>query len=69
VFENNLMEEDESELLDFEAINESSYAEARSVSFFEARLFLRGVYEKEGEESKEESSSTSGRSDELDILG
>merc|ERR1712224_1086998 len=57
VFENNLMEEDESELLDFDVIDESMYAEAISVSFFEARLFLRGVYEKEEAE------------DELDLLG
>jgi len=47
VFEYNLMEEDESKLLDFEVIDESLYEEARSVSFFEARLFLKSVYESE----------------------
>lgn len=48
VFECNLMEEDESKLLDPETIDESLYAEAQSVSFFEVRLFLNGVYEQGG---------------------
>lgn len=50
VFENNLMEEDDSELLDLDKIDESLYAEAQTVSFFEARLFLKGVYESSREE-------------------
>lgn len=48
VFEENLMAEDESELLDpesYDTINELKYAEAQSVSFFEVRLFLKGAYE------------------------
>ena len=44
-FENNLIEEDPSKLLDPRTIVEAEYAEAQSVSFFEARLFLRGTYE------------------------
>jgi len=48
VFECNLMEEDVSKLLDPEVIDESLYAEAQSVSFFEVRLFLNGVYEQDG---------------------
>lgn len=50
VFEHNLMEEDESKLLDPENIEETLYAEAQTVSFFEARLFLKGVYESSREE-------------------
>jgi len=50
VFECNLMEEDPLALLDPEAINEDDFAEAQSVSFFEARLFLKGVYESTNEE-------------------
>lgn len=44
-FENNLIEEDPSELLDPKVIKEEDFAEALSVSFFEARLFLKGTYE------------------------
>ena len=44
-FENNLIEEDPAKLLDPAVINEDEYAEAQSVAFFEARLFLRGTYE------------------------
>ena len=44
-FENNLIEEDPSKLLDPRVINEAEFAEAQSVSFFEARLFLRHTYE------------------------
>ena len=44
-FENNLIEEDASKLLDPRSIKEDEYAEAQSVSFFEARLFLRHTYE------------------------
>jgi len=50
VFECNLMEEDPSALLDPNKIDEADFAEAQSVSFFEARLFLRGVYESTKEE-------------------
>ena len=45
VFENNIIEEDASKLLDPYTIDESDFAEASSVSFFEARLFLKGTYE------------------------
>ena len=45
VYEVNLIEEDPSEWLDPEAIDESKFEEAQSVAFFEARLFLNGVYE------------------------
>ncbi|KAK3277525.1 hypothetical protein CYMTET_14476 [Cymbomonas tetramitiformis] len=45
VFENNLMVEDPSELLDPHKISEEEFAEAQSVSFFEARLFLKGTFE------------------------
>ena len=44
-FENNLIEEDASKLLDPRSIKDDEYAEAQSVSFFEARLFLRHTYE------------------------
>ena len=44
-FENNLIEEDASKLIDPRVINEAEFAEAQSVSFFEARLFLRHTYE------------------------
>ena len=44
-FENNLIEEDPTKLIDPRAIDEAEYAEAQSVSFFEARLFLRGTFE------------------------
>lgn len=45
VFENNLMEEDETKLLDPLKISEDDFRTALSVSFFEARLFLRGTFE------------------------
>eukprot|EP00931_Biecheleriopsis_adriatica_P043593 TRINITY_DN24918_c0_g1_i2.p1 TRINITY_DN24918_c0_g1~~TRINITY_DN24918_c0_g1_i2.p1 ORF type:complete len:406 (-),score=85.76 TRINITY_DN24918_c0_g1_i2:73-1236(-) len=45
VFENNLMAEEASDLLDYHHIDEEIYLEAQSVSFFEARLFLRLAYE------------------------
>jgi len=45
VFENNIIEEDPSKLLDPLAVDEAEFAEAMSVSFFEARLFLKGTYE------------------------
>jgi len=45
VFENNIIEEDPAKLLDPRVIKESEFAEAQSVSFFEARLFLKGTYE------------------------
>ena len=45
VFENNIIEEDPSKLLDPRVIDEADFAEAQSVSFFEARLFLKGTYE------------------------
>ena len=45
VFENNLIEEDAAKLLDPRTIVEADFAEAQSVSFFEARLFLKGTYE------------------------
>ena len=45
VFENNIIEEDPSKLLDPYTIDEGDFAEASSVSFFEARLFLKGTYE------------------------
>lgn len=48
-YENNLMEE-ETGLLDPETIDGSMYAEAQSVAFFEARLFLKGAYESSREE-------------------
>ena len=44
-FENNLIEEDASKLIDPRVIDEAEYAEAQSVSFFEARLFLKGTFE------------------------
>lgn len=45
VFENNLVEEDASALLDPFTIVEDLMPEAMAVSFFEARLFLRGTFE------------------------
>lgn len=45
VFENNLMEEDTSHHFDPYTIDEKSYPEATSVSFFECRLFLKGTFE------------------------
>ena len=45
VFENNLMEEDPSALLDPYTIDESLFPEALSVAFFESRLFLKGTFE------------------------
>ena len=45
VFENNIIEEDPAELKDPRTIDEAEFAEAQSVSFFEARLFLKGTYE------------------------
>ena len=45
VFENNIIEEDPSKLKDPRVIDEAEFAEAQSVSFFEARLFLKGTYE------------------------
>ena len=46
VFENNLMEIDHpANLLDQHTINKTVLPEATSVSFFEARLFLNGVFE------------------------
>ena len=45
VYEVNLIEEDPSEWLDPEKIDKSKFEEAQSVAFFEARLFLNGVYE------------------------
>lgn len=44
-FENNLIEEDPAKLIDPRVIDEADYAEAQSVSFFEARLFLKGTFE------------------------
>ena len=44
-FENNLIEEDATKLLDPRVVKEDEFAEAQSVSFFEARLFLKGTYE------------------------
>jgi len=44
-FECNLMAECESERRDVDTAVADEYAEARSVAFFEARLFLRGAYE------------------------
>jgi len=44
-FENNLIEEDPTKLIDPREIDEAEYAEAQSVSFFEARLFLKGTFE------------------------
>lgn len=45
VFENNLIEEEPSKLLDPKKILESKFAEAQSVAFFETRLFLHGTFE------------------------
>ena len=45
VFENNLMEEDPANLFDPYTIDEKTYPEATSVSFFETRLFLKGTFE------------------------
>jgi len=45
VFENNIIEEDPEALVDPFTIDEADFAEAQSVSFFEARLFLRGTFE------------------------
>jgi proline iminopeptidase len=45
VFENNLMAESEDELLDPYNSDNPTFLEATSVSFFEARLFLKGCYE------------------------
>lgn len=45
VFENNLMEEKPENLFDPFTIDEKAYPEATSVSFFEARLFLKGTFE------------------------
>lgn len=44
-FENNLMAESNTDREDPEVIKEELYPEAQSVSFFEARLFLKGAYE------------------------
>jgi len=44
-YEVNLIEEDPSDWLDTETIDESKFEEAQSIAFFEARLFLNGVYE------------------------
>lgn len=45
VFENNMVEEDVTKLLDPCVISEKVLPEAASVSFFESRLFLRGTFE------------------------
>ena len=45
VFENNLVEEDPTKLLDPHTIDPKELPQAASVSFFEARLFLRGTFE------------------------
>lgn len=45
VFENNLMEEDSANLFDPFVVDEKSFPEATSVSFFETRLFLKGTFE------------------------
>ena len=45
VFENNLVEEDATKLLDPYVISEDLLPQAASVSFFESRLFLRGTFE------------------------
>ena len=44
-YEVNLIEEDPSDWLDTETIDESKFEEAQSIAFFEARLFLNGAYE------------------------
>jgi proline iminopeptidase len=46
VWENNLMEEDDENLLDpYTVPNDDKFREACSISFFEARLFLKGTFE------------------------
>ena len=48
MYENNLMEEDENEMLDpftVPPMDDPKYKEAMSISFFEARLFLQGTFE------------------------
>jgi len=45
VFENNIITEDPSALLDPRTIVAADFPEAASVAFFEARLFLRGTFE------------------------
>ena len=45
VFESNLADDDPADRLDPYVINEGLFPEAISVSFFEARLFLRGTFE------------------------
>jgi len=45
VFENNMVEEDATKLLNPYVISEDVLPEAASVSFFESRLFLRGTFE------------------------
>ena len=45
VFESNLADEDPADRLDPYVINEELFPETVSVSFFEARLFLRGTFE------------------------
>jgi hypothetical protein len=44
-FENNLMAESPHDKMDPEEIDATDFLEASSVSFFEARLFLRGTFE------------------------
>ena len=45
VFENNLVAEDDSELMDPKIIDEKEFPCAQSVAFFETRLFLKGTFE------------------------
>ena len=45
MFENNMVEEDVTKLLDPCVISEEVLPQAASVSFFESRLFLRGTFE------------------------
>ena len=45
VFENNLVVEDPTKLLDPVVISEDMMLQAASVAFFECRLFLRGTFE------------------------
>lgn len=45
VSENNIIEEDSSKLMNPDVIDEKVYPMALSVSFFEARLFLKGTFE------------------------
>ncbi|KAL3912411.1 MAG: hypothetical protein SGILL_006895 [Bacillariaceae sp.] len=46
VFENNLMEEDSSRLLDPQVIDHSRLAEAQSTAFFETRLWVHETWER-----------------------